>query len=219
MKNDCCIENWIRKNTPLLCFIFKLISFWIVLIILIMVVKYCYFGLSIKNYDLARISLNNVLTLGAAISAAAFAWRQIEINQHTAEVELAIRYKDHYVKLVKALRNFINCHKLSENTSLKIRESAWIELIDIALEGQLIFNTDIQKFNKEIQLNAYKVFQNKEKMNAKKFHCKICNKRNKLTRSIGLLIIGLLEKMIKNQCAIKQQNYTRRIQQFSPIAN
>lgn len=157
-----------RKNKSWLCFLLELAGFWIVLIILIMVVKYCYLGLIIKNYDLARISLNNILTLGAAISAAAFAWRQIEINQHTAEVELAIRYKDHYVKLVKALRNFISCYKLSESTSSEIRESAWIELIDITLEGQLVFNSDIQRLNEEIQSHANGVFQNNEKINAKK---------------------------------------------------
>jgi hypothetical protein len=167
--NDCFIKNWFRKNKSWLCFVFKLACIWLGLIILLMIIKYYYFGLSLIDYDKVRISLNNMLTLGATISATAFAWKQIEINQHTAKIELAIRYKDHYVKLVKALRNFINCHaEFSEEIPLNVQKLAWIELIDVTLEGQLIFDVDIQNLNQEIQAHANGVFQSKQKMKAKK---------------------------------------------------
>lgn len=170
MANDYFIDSWLKKNKFLLGFLFKLAIIWIVLIIFIMGVKCWYFESQKMNYnfDLIRISLNNILTLGAVISATAFAWRQIEINQHTAKIELAIRYKDHYVKLIKALRNFINSHaELSGDISLKFQQSALVELIDVTLEGQLIFDEETQRLNKTIQLSAHEVFQNKKMMKEK----------------------------------------------------
>lgn len=151
MPNDCIIENWLRKNKFWLSFVYKIFCIWILLIILLMIVKYFYLGLSLIEYDKARISLNNMLTLGAALSAIAFAWKQIEINQHTANIEVAIRYKDHYVKLIKALRRLI---KETNSDSLA-------ELIDITLEAELLFDHDTQIINKEIMEHAKIMIQNK----------------------------------------------------------
>ncbi len=170
MTNDCFIENWVKNNKSLLYFLFKLVCFWMASIILLMYIKYLYLGLPLADYGKSRISLNNMLTLGAVISATAFAWRQIEINQHTAKIELAIRYKDHYVKLVKALRNFINSHaELSGEISVDIQKSIWVELIDITLEGQLIFDTETQELNKKIQLYANEVMQSKRIIKSEMF--------------------------------------------------
>lgn len=124
------------------------IIIWAAMVFGLMLSKCLYFDL---HWHDSRISLSNILTLGAAIGASAFACMQVKINQHTAQVELATRYKDHYIKLIKSLRNIIT------NPS----QESLVEITDITLEAELIFDKETQAINLRIRetannLNMYK---------------------------------------------------------------
>jgi hypothetical protein len=81
---------------------------WLFITGLFMVIKYWGF------YPENIISLNNFLTLGAILGAILigigsnnFAKKQLEINEKSVKMELAIRYKDHYCALSATMREII----------------------------------------------------------------------------------------------------------------
>ncbi len=74
MATDCIIENWIMKNKTWLGFFVAIIGTWVIAVFGLMLFKYWCFGLPWHD---SRISLSNILSLGATISATAvavFAW-------------------------------------------------------------------------------------------------------------------------------------------------
>lgn len=146
---------------------FWLIATWVVVSGSLIIIKY--FHLYPQNI----ISLNNFLTLGAVlgtiligIGSNSFAKKQLEINQKTINIELAIRYKDHYTELVKAVRNMLSLlgntpskdNKVDHvNIYNKIQDARNI-IIDITQQAEILFDNDVVNANINIRKNAEKLF-------------------------------------------------------------
>lgn len=132
---------------------------WIAILILFLLIKY--FHLYPQNI----ISLNNFLTLGAVlgtiligIGSNSFAKKQLEINQKTIKMELAIRYKDHYSELSKALREIISIEAPVEKFDTDYLKTLYLHIYDLSQQAELIFEKDIVDANIEISHCAFKMF-------------------------------------------------------------
>lgn len=146
---------------------FWLIATWVVVSGSFIIIKY--FHLYPQNI----ISLNNFLTLGAVlgtiligIGSNSFAKKQLEINQKTINIELAIRYKDHYTELVKAVRNMAslvgnipkNDNKADHVNIHNSMQNARNIIIDITQQAEILFDNDVVNANIAIRKNAEKLF-------------------------------------------------------------
>ena len=158
------------NNTKIIIYI---ILTWIAILILFLYIKY--FHLYPQNI----ISLNNFLTLGAVlgtiligIGSNVFAKKQLEINQQTINIELAIRYKDHYTELVKAVRNMAslvgnipkNDNKADHVNIHNSMQNARNIIIDITQQAEILFDNDVVNANIKIRKNAEKLFSAIRKM-------------------------------------------------------
>ncbi len=168
MSRECLIEEKITK----FCKDYKKTILFSLLLSLL------FFGLWILGYFILigskkyhiylnhNISLNNFLTLGAVlgtvligIGSNLFAKRQLEINQNTIKIELAIRYKDHYCKLRDAIAKFIdnlpNFYEDNELSNIKFNKDVkfwenYSEIYYLTTEAELLFSKDIVDINKHI---------------------------------------------------------------------
>lgn len=147
--------------------VFFFISIWLVVTMLLVLLKYLHL------YPQNIISLNNFLTLGAVlgviligIGSNSFAKKQLEINQKTINIELAIRYKDHYTELVKAVRNMAsligntprNDNRADHVNIYNAMQNARNIIIDITQQAEILFDNEVVNVNIHIRKSAEMLF-------------------------------------------------------------
>lgn len=152
------------SNTKLISW---LIVIWIGISGCFLLIKYFHI------YPNIIISLNNFLTLGAVlgtiligVGSNSFAKKQLEINQKTINIELAIRYKDHYTELVKAVRNMAslvgniprNDNRADHVNIYNAMQNARNIIIDITQQAEILFDNEVVNANISIRKSAEELF-------------------------------------------------------------
>lgn len=146
------VNELLHKNCILLSWTVTAIFIWLCSFGIILLIKFYFFEIP------ERISLGNFLNLGialgtisAAIGAGFFATKQIEINNKQTKIELALRYKDHYVKFINIIRKTLwkfneiyrDVKKLVDQID---RASGYIYNLEykVAINNQLVYGNHIE---------------------------------------------------------------------------
>lgn len=174
MPSNCIIENWFIKNKTWLLFLAMILGTWIAGVFGLMIFKWFYFNISWHD---ARISLSNILSLGAAIGAMCigigalwFAQIQTKINDNTYQYQISQRYVDSYNNLINIFENAYQLfHEekeidmMQENQLKKYASTKFTEMLHssskVKNEAYLMFpnNPDIIKFTKNMYEEIYDI--------------------------------------------------------------
>ena len=135
----------------------------------------------IKNHHLYPdniISLNNFLTLGAVLGAILigigsnnFAMKQLVINEKSVNIEMAVRYKEHYCQLFSVLRDLVSIKLEAEDVvDLDMIKTLYRKIYDLSDEAELLFDNDIINANIELRNLALKIYDSLSKKNESIMH-------------------------------------------------
>ena len=125
--------------------------------------------MGLKKYHLYpdnMISLNNFLTLGTVLGAIligigsnSFAKKQLIINEKSVNIEMAMRYKDHYCELCKELREILlQSNKDYFDIDTDILMSISNNINGLSEQAELLFDKDIVDANIKLRDSAFNIY-------------------------------------------------------------